>query len=143
MMEITGSLGLGTGFKHTWYGGAGDASYENVQLVDANGKKLPFPTQGWADGSMPAAGRDMEAVKEGVKKGEYALPFYGDFPSMPELEQKATWKMMLREESTSRIIVDTYSAAGFDPSKHQLQSYELLEGDSPQQWRVPGRGGVL
>ncbi|NIO11255.1 MAG: hypothetical protein GTO40_25875, partial [Deltaproteobacteria bacterium] len=33
MTERTGILMLGTGFKHTWYGGAGDASYENVQLV--------------------------------------------------------------------------------------------------------------
>jgi len=50
LMEKTGPLALGTGYKHNWYGGAGDASYENLQLVDANGKKLPWPTQGWADG---------------------------------------------------------------------------------------------
>ncbi|NLM51898.1 MAG: FAD-dependent oxidoreductase [Firmicutes bacterium] len=144
LMETTGPLVLGLGFRHTWYGGAGDASYENVQLVDANGKKLPIPTQGWRDGSMPDAFlRLLPTIREGVLKGEYALPFYGDFPAMPPEEQRATWYMMLREESTSRIIVDTYSAAGFDPAKHQLMSYQLLEGDSPKQWRVPGRGGVL
>ena len=144
LMETTGPLVLGLGFRHTWYGGAGDASYENVQLVDANGKKLPIPTQGWRDGSMPDAFIPLlPTIREGVLKGEYALPFYGDFPAMPPEEQRATWYMMLREESTSRIIVDTYSAAGFDPAKHQLMSYQLLEGDSPKQWRVPGRGGVL
>ena len=48
LMERSGILMLGTGFKHTWYGGAGDASYENVQLVDANGKKLKGTERGRA-----------------------------------------------------------------------------------------------
>ncbi len=65
-MERTGILMLGTGYKHTWYGGAGDASYENVQLVDANGKKLPWPTQGWADGGdMIPSPEDMGKIIQG------------------------------------------------------------------------------
>jgi hypothetical protein len=37
-MEATGVLRIATGHKHKWYTGAGDASYENVPLVDANKK---------------------------------------------------------------------------------------------------------
>ena len=37
---------IATGLKHKWYSGAGDASYENVPLVDANGKRLPYPDPG-------------------------------------------------------------------------------------------------
>src|SRR3972149_9567278 len=71
LMERSGILMLGTGFKHTWYGGAGDASYENVQLVDANGKKLPWPTQGWEDGgAMRPSQEDMQKILNGIKTGE-------------------------------------------------------------------------
>ena len=50
MMEGSCPISIATGLKHKWYTGAGDASYENVPLVDANNKRLPFPTQGWEDG---------------------------------------------------------------------------------------------
>ncbi|MGD0794061.1 MAG: FAD-binding protein [Dehalococcoidales bacterium] len=76
MMEKTGTLNLGTGFKHNWYGGAGDASYENVRIIDANGKVLPVPYEGWgsslgqiARGGGPARS-PWEVVREGVLKGE-------------------------------------------------------------------------
>ena len=140
LMERTGVLMLGTGYKHTWYGGAGDASYENVQLVDANGKKLPWPTQGWADaGAMRPSAEDMAKIVKGVQSGEYALPFYGDFPAMPDVERQVTWNLMLGEESTTKNIVDSYEKAGFDPSKHLLQNYSFIEGSSPPQWRNGGR----
>jgi succinate dehydrogenase/fumarate reductase flavoprotein subunit len=144
LMERTGILMLGTGFKHTWYGGAGDASYENVPLVDANGKKLPWPTQGWADGgAMRPTQEDMEKIIKGIQSGEYTLPFYGDFPAMPEIERRATWDLMLGEESTTKIITDTYEKAGFDPAKHLLQNYSFIEGNSPSQWRNAGGGGPV
>jgi succinate dehydrogenase/fumarate reductase flavoprotein subunit len=144
LMERTGILGLGTGYKHTWYGGAGDASYENVPLLDANGKKLPWPTQGWADGgAMRPTQADMEKIIKGIKTGEYALPFYGDFPGMSEKERRATWDLMLGEESTCKIITDTYEKAGFDPAKHLLQNYSFIEGNSPSQWRNAGGGGPV
>jgi succinate dehydrogenase/fumarate reductase flavoprotein subunit len=144
MMERSGILMLGTGFKHTWYGGAGDASYENVQLVDANGKKLPWPTQGWEDaGAMRPSPEEMEKIVKGVQSGEYALPFYGDFPAMADVERRATWKLMLMEESTTKNIVDSYEKAGFDPSKHLLQNYSFIEGNSPSQWRTAGGGGPV
>ncbi len=144
VMERTGILMLGTGFKHTWYGGAGDASYENVQLVDANGKKLPWPTQGWADaGAMRPTPEDMAKIVKGVQTGEFALPFYGDFPAMPDVERRVTWNLMLGEESTTKNIIDSYGKAGFDPAKHLLQNYNFIEGTSPSQWRTAGGGGPI
>jgi succinate dehydrogenase/fumarate reductase flavoprotein subunit len=144
LMERTGVMMLSTGFKHTWYGGAGDASYENVQLVDANGKKLPWPTQGWADGgAMRPTQQDMEKIINGIKTGEYALPFYGDFPAMKDVERRATWDLMLKEESTCKVITDSYEKAGYDPSKHLLQNYSFIEGNSPSQWRTAGGGGPV
>jgi hypothetical protein len=148
LMEKSGLLGIGTGYKHKWYGGAGDASYENVQLVDANGKKLPVGNQGW--GVSPQAvvrharTGPWQAIREGVMKGEYALPFWGDFPGMPEMEREITWHMMLQEESVTKIIVDTFDQAGFDPDKDQLMNYQLIEVSSPQ-WRaidIPGTRGA-
>ncbi len=144
MMERSGVLMLGTGFKHTWYGGAGDASYENVQLVDANGKKVPWPTQGWEDaGAMRPSPEEMEKIIKGVQSGDYALPFYGDFPAMPDVERRATWKLMLMEESTTKNIVDSYERAGFDPARHLLQNYSFIEGTSPAQWRTTSGGGPV
>jgi succinate dehydrogenase/fumarate reductase flavoprotein subunit len=144
LMEMTGPLSLGTGYKHTWYGGAADASYENVQLVDNNGKILPWPTQGWIDGgAMAPAPEGRETIHQGVLKGQYALPFYGDFPAMPDIERRSTWDLMLGEESTTKIITGTYGKSGFDPAKHLLQGYQFLEGTSPAQWRNAGRGGPV
>lgn len=144
-MERTGFVGIATGLKHKWYSGAGDASYENVPIVDANGKKVPFPIQGWEDaGAMVPAPDVMEAVRKGILSGQYALPFYGDFPSMPEAERRATWKLMLGEESTTKIIMDTFNQAGYDESRDLLQSYRFIEGASLPQWRDAGsHGGVV
>ena len=144
MMEQTGILGLGTGYKHTWYGGAADASYENVPLVDAAGKRLPWPTQGWPDaGAMRPTPEEMQKIINGIKTGEYELPFYGDFPAMADVERNVTWHMMLKEESTTRNIVDSYEKAGFNPAKHLLQNYNFIEGESPAQWRTVAAGGPV
>jgi succinate dehydrogenase/fumarate reductase flavoprotein subunit len=151
MMEKTGMLNLGTGFKHNWYGGAGDASYENVRIVDANGKILPVPYEGWGSdlGQMARGerGNPWDIVRQGVLKGEYALPFYGDFPGMPEVERNITWGVMIGEEAVTRIIVDSYNESGFNPARDQLQNYSLIEGRSMPQWRsidgAGSRGGIL
>jgi succinate dehydrogenase/fumarate reductase flavoprotein subunit len=145
LMEQTRLMTLGTGFKHTWYGGAGDASYENVQLVDNNGKELPWPTQGWKDfGAMiTPTSENLKKIREGVETGAYALPFYGDFPSMTEIERNVTWKMMLGQESTTKIITDSYEKAGFDPAKHLLQNYYFIEGNTPASWRAVRGGGPV
>jgi len=141
-MESTGVLRIATGLKHKWYTGAGDASYENVPIVDANGKVLPYPIQGWVDAGAMAPLPGVEAkIREGVMKGEYELPFYGDFPSMPEVERNATWKLMLGEESTTKVITDTFNKAGYDQSRDLLQSYKFIEGSSLPQWHEAGYGG--
>ena len=145
LMEQTIPLMLGTGYKHNWYGGAGDASYENLQIVDANGKKLPWPTQGWQDGGAMAPPPEVrDSIRKGIFKGEWALPFYGDFPAMPDIERRVTWDLMLGQESTTKIITSTYERAGFDPKKHLLQNYAFIEGETHSQWRTPrGSGPVI
>jgi succinate dehydrogenase/fumarate reductase flavoprotein subunit len=145
LMEQTIPLMLGTGYKHNWYGGAGDASYENLQIVDANGKKLPWPTQGWQDGgAMGPPPEVRDSIRKGIFKGEWALPFYGDFPAMPDIERRVTWDLMLGQESTTKIITSTYERAGFDPQKHLLQNYAFIEGETHSQWRTPrGSGPVI
>jgi succinate dehydrogenase/fumarate reductase flavoprotein subunit len=144
MMERSGVMNIAPGFKHRWYTGAGDASYENVVLVDANGKELPIVTEpGWGKKDIDRMGFGWAAIRERVLQGEYALPFYGDFPSMPEIERKAVWNMLLKEECTGKVIVDTYTEAGFDPGKDQLQNYALIEGASPPQWRDAAGGGLV
>ena len=144
LMEQTIPLMLGTGYKHNWYGGAGDASYENLQVVDANGKKLPWPTQGWQDGgAMIPSPEIREIIRKGIFKGEWALPFYGDFPAMSEIERNATWNLMLGEESTTKIITSTFERAGFDPKRHLLQSYAFIEGETHSQWRTARGGGPV
>ena len=143
-MEANGIIRIATGLKHKWYSGGGDASYENVPIVDANGKRIPYPIQGWEDaGAMVPTPEVAAKVREGVLKGEYALPFYGDFPSMKEVERNVTWKLMLGEESTTKIIIDTYGQSGFDPSRDMLQNYNFIEGQSLPQWREAGYGGGI
>jgi len=143
-MESTGIMRIATGYKHKWYTGGGDASYENVPIVDANGKRLPYPIQGWVDwGAMLPAPGVEDKIREGILKGEYALPFYGDFPAMSEVERRATWKLMLGEEATTKIIIDTFNKAGYDPGQDLLQSYKFIEGVSLPQWREAGYGGGL
>lgn len=141
-VERTGVVGIASGLKHKWYSGAGDASYENVPIVDATGKRVPFPIQGWEDaGAMVPSMKVEQELREGVKSGKYKLPFYGDFPAMSDVERRATFKLMLGEESTTRVIMDTLNAAGYDESRDLLQAYRYIEPSFPQQWREPGGGG--
>jgi succinate dehydrogenase/fumarate reductase flavoprotein subunit len=145
MMENSSPQRVGGGYKHHWYTGAGDASFENVPLVDADGKPLPVVAEpSWGKKTTPRLGGAWDEVRAAVLKGEYALPIYGDFPSMPSIERQATWDLLLNEESATKVIVDSYTDAGFDPAKDRLMAYQLLEGNSPAQWRDPGfgRGGV-
>ncbi len=144
LMEKSGIMGITPGFKHRWYTGAGDASYENVPLVDNNGSELPIVTEpAWGKKDVDRMGFGWSAIREDVQRGKYALPFYGDFPSMASIERKVTWNMLLEEECTGKVIVDTYTEAGFDPSKDQLQNYALIEGSSLPQWREANGGGMV
>ena len=144
MMEKSGVLSIATGLKHKWYTGAGDASYENVPIVDAKGRRLPYPIQGWEDaGAMMPASGVQEKILEKILSGEYELPFYGDFPAMSEVERRSTWNLMLGEESTTKILVNTMKQGGFDLGRDQLLSYKFIEGQSLPQWRDAGSASGL
>lgn len=138
-LEFSMPIRIATGLKHKWYTGAGDASYENLPIVDANGKRVPYPIQGWEDAGAMRPAPDVQAkIIEDIKKGVYELPFYGDWPSMSDVERRATWDLMLGEESTTKIIIDTFNQAGFDGSMDLQQSYKHIEGDFLPQWRNGG-----
>ena len=130
----------GTGNNHnTWYA---------ATMVDSRGVEIPYVDR---DGNilktveeryLPAKGQKF-FLKGGVidePKYEwrgpetlpfdklmdmgYKLPFYADLSSMPEMERKAIWGLMVGEEAKTRIpVYDNYNKRGFDPSKHLLQSY--------------------
>ena len=144
MMERSGTIRIATGLKHKWYTGAGDASYENVPIVDAQGRRLPYPIQGWEDaGAMQPTPETEAKIREAILNGEVELPFYGDFPAMSDVERRATWNLMLAEESTTKILVKTMKEGGCDLSRDQLLSYKFIEGESLPQWREAGHGGGL
>ncbi len=129
-MEKTGLLTLGTGHKHKWYAGI-DAGFEHLQQIDDNGRPIT----------------DRGNLRDAVLKGELALPFWGDFPSLSEDWRKINWNLMYAEESTTKAIRRRFLDAGFDASKDLFPSYTLIEGASPAHWRSPdsmnARGGLL
>lgn len=131
----------GTGNTHnTWYA---------CSMVDAKGKEIPWIDR---DGNIlkdtsqryrPALGQkiflkgggesdfhlykylgpDTLPVEDLLKQG-FKLPFFADLTSMPKLERKAIWGLMVGEEGKSKIpILDIYTREGFDPNSDLLQSY--------------------
>ena len=145
MMEGSAPVRFSGGLRHKWYTGGADASYENVPLVDADNQVLPAPTQGWADaGTMLSPDiKTIMALREGVKTGKYKLPFYADFAGMKPEESHATWDLMLTEESTTKVMVQTMREGGFDPQKDQILNYSLIEFQGSQQFCQPNGGGGL
>ena len=140
MMEGT-SINRMSGQRHKWYTGGGDASYENIHLVDSNNTVLPAATQGWEDGGSMMS--DQRKLQAGIRSGEYELPFYSDFAGTPAKEANATWNLMLTEESTTKIMVKTMTEAGFDYTRDQVMSYSNLEFGGSQQYREANRGAGL
>jgi hypothetical protein len=68
-------------------------------------------------------GPETMPVEEAVKRG-YKLPFYADLTAMPEMERKVIWGMMVGNEGKTRTpVYGEYTAKGFDPGRHVLQSY--------------------
>ncbi len=131
----------GTGNTHnTWYAcSMVDAEGREIPWADRDGNILtevseryrPAPGQklflkGGCEPDLPFyeyQGPDILPVEKLLEQG-YKLPFYADLPSMPELERRAIWGLMVGEEGKTRIpILQNYSAAGFDPNKDLLQSY--------------------
>jgi len=163
VMERTAAMvGRITGHCYPAYGtGNPNNTWYPCTMVDENGKELPYVdkdgniisdvSQRLRPGSRLMRGTmaniDWNAIREGVIKGEYALPFYADLPGMPEMERRIIWGMMVGEEGSSEIVLNTYEASGFRSDKDQLQSYQMIAAQASPQFRsVDGgsaRGGVL
>jgi succinate dehydrogenase/fumarate reductase flavoprotein subunit len=180
LMERSIPMLATAGFSYPAYG-TGNASntWYACNIVDANGKEIPWVDR---DGNIlktlreryyPVAGQRttlnghvpyeftgpklIPDLPERIKKGEYVLPLYADLPSMPADERRAIWGLMICHEGKTKIIYDTYGAAGFDPDKDMLQvnimppaKYTFIPwwvGYGPPQWRengfVAGSGPVF
>ena len=124
---------------NTWY---------PASLVDAEGKEIPYADR---DGNLlstvserfqPAKGQhyflkggNIEQAKyeydgpetlpyDKLNKMGYKLPFYADLSTMPELERKVIWGMMVGQEGKTNVpVYGNFTKAGFDPTKHVLQCY--------------------
>ena len=131
----------GTGNNHnTWYA---------CNLVDADGRPLPWvdrdgrAIERFSDRFRPAPGQrlylkgggepnsivyevqgpDTLPVDELLRQG-YRLPFFADLTTLPEMERKVIWGMMVGEEGKTKVpILKAYTEAGFDPAKDLIQSY--------------------
>ena len=78
---------------------------------------------------------DLEAC---MLAGEFTPPFYADLAGMPEMERKAIWGIMVGNEGKTRIpVMQTYLAAGFDPERDMLQSYDFLRGQGMREPVLP------
>jgi succinate dehydrogenase/fumarate reductase flavoprotein subunit len=130
-----------TGNNHnTWYA---------ANMVDAQGRQLPWADRDgrviekFADRFRPSPGQkiflkggsepnlnvydvqgpDTLPVDELLKQG-YKLPFYADLTTLPEMERKVIFGMMVGEEGKTKIpVLRAYSEAGFDLAKDLIQSY--------------------
>jgi len=130
----------GAGNNHnTWYG---------ANIIDSEGKEIPYADR---DGKIikdfdgrfkPATGQkfflkggsvdlakytyrgpDILPYTDMIEKG-YKLPFYADLTSLPELERKAIWGMMIGEEGKTKVpILQNYAALGFNPERDVIQCY--------------------
>ena len=145
MMEGSSPSRFSGGLKHKWYTGGADASYENIALVDADNNVLPAPKQSWEDGGVmfsPNA-KVIADLREGIKEGKYKLPFFADFAGAKPEEAHATWDLMLSEESTTKVMIDTMEADGFDKYQDQILNYTFIEMQPSQQYRDAGSGGGI
>ncbi|MFC2020801.1 FAD-dependent oxidoreductase [Chloroflexota bacterium] len=134
-------------------------------MVDANGKEIPWVDRDGrilknvsdryhaAPGQKFFLGGPYEYKgpglipdwQERVKKGEFALPIYADLTSMPELERKVAFGVLLPQEGRCEFgTYWAYTQAGFDPDKDMLQYYDgSWDGLSIPQWRTYGKGGIV
>jgi len=137
---------------------SGDSSAHGGTVIDANGKEVP-----WVDGYgrvlktlseryQPAPGQKYTGERasdpeymlpritpdlpEHVRNGEFTLPFYLDWPGMPDEERRIVWNVMIPQEGKMKWNTsDPYSRAGFDPTRHQPLNYDLMTKEPMEWWR--------
>ncbi len=144
---------------NTWYPCTlVDANGKEVPWVDAYGRRLStvdercrpvegqkfflmgggsssHPHRGLAQYCGPTLIPDLEAR---MVAGEFTPPLYADLAAMPAMERKAIWGVMIGNEGKTRIpVMQTYTAAGFDPERDMLQSYEFLRGHGMREPVLP------
>lgn len=152
------SYGTGNAIN-TWYPcNLVDANGKEVPWVDANGEVLQSVAQrcqpaqgqkffimGGGSSSHPHPGlkeyagpKPIPDLEERMQRGEFVPPFYADLASMPELERKVIWGLMIGNEGKTRIpVMETYMRAGFDPERDMLQSYDFLRGSGMREPVMP------
>jgi len=159
--------------RHRWATeGSYNTSWFPVSVVDADGKEIPWidgngnfihevsdrcklaPGQLIRGGSgvpltevksdaPPSVPSMIPDWQERIKKGEFKLPLYCDFPSMPEDERRAIYGFKIGNEGTTWLAYHNMTRAGFDPDKHQLQMYEEPPIGGGYGWRRQLGGGVV
>jgi succinate dehydrogenase/fumarate reductase flavoprotein subunit len=163
--------GAAYGYPH--YGAGGGPSWEDVSMVDASGKEIPWidskgrvldtfdernhpkpraPGQKYVFSRGPRLMTwqgSLHSAYDSHKKVEVpdaVLPIYADLPGTPEMERKVIWSFHLAQEGKCLIpIYWNYMQAGFDPDKDLLQSYEggSYFGVGPPTWRQSMEGNGL
>jgi hypothetical protein len=116
-----------------------DAEGREVPWLDRDGRELtsvaeryrPSPGQkfflkGGGEPDFPIyefEGPETLSGEQLIARG-FKLPLYADLTRMPEEERRVIWGVMIGNEGKTKIpILRAYTEAGFDPSKHRLQSY--------------------
>lgn len=144
---------------NTWYPCTiVDANGKEVPWVDADGRILStvaercqpaasqkFFIMGGGSSSHPHPGlkqyqgpRPIPDLEQRMLAGEFTPPFYADLAGMPEAERRVIWGVMVGNEGKTRIpVMQTYSRAGFDPTRDMLQTYDFLRGHGMREPVVP------
>ena len=144
-MDKAGSTHGGHPFAWPRFGvGNPDNTWFPCTIVDNNGKVIPWeylnnePVASVADRNKPGPGQmytDANGnqmvntgkpllchdLPERIRSGEFELPLWADLSSMPEVERKGIWGMMIGNEGKTRFtLYDYYTRLGFDPDKDML-----------------------
>ena len=130
-----------------------DANGKEIPWEDANGeivetveeRTLPRPGQDYSlgvftsvtfkNGMTARQPRLIRNLSERIESGEFELPLYADLPSMPSMERRSIWGLMVGNEGKSRYaIYEHYNAAGFNPNQHLLRApmFTLKGYDCPK-----------
>ena len=118
------------------------------RLRPAPGQTIILPPGGPAsnqDAEFYYAHRGPSVIRDidkHIAKGEFKLPLYCDFPSMPEQERRVIYGLMIGHEGTTWLAYHNMTRAGFNPDIHQLQVYEETE-QGGYGWRRLLGGGVV